>query len=250
MTSIGVAVNFYNEVKALPGFLEMASAFFDDILIVDCGPDGKPSNDGSLDILRDWGIKPKQWSINEGFGVIRTNLIKASKTPWVVIMDCDERMMVSAPVLSCEGSESYPEFANPILKVSVTEASYNHRDFLLHRIRDAEQIGAVAIRACRRHWFDFTYRRPCQNFSVNRDYQLRIVKTGCNVGYRSDVKMHEQIFDFNHNCGPKFVEDDHAKGPFFDHFHCHFKPMEKEQRQHDIAIYNALHEGRAMPLTS
>lgn len=247
MTSLGVAVNFYNEVKALPGFLEMASHFFDDLLICDCGPDGKPSNDGSLDILRDYGITPLQWSINEGFGKIRTDLIRASKTPWVVIMDCDERMSVSMPVLHCEGTEGYPAVANPNLKVSVTETSYNHREFLLHRIRDAENNGAVAVRAARRHWFDATYKRPTQNWLIIRDWQLRIWKRLDHVGYRADVKMHEQAWDFGRNRGPKFVMDDHTKGPFFDHLHCHFKPMEKDQRQYDIAIYDALHEGKPMP---
>lgn len=243
MTSIGVAVNFYNEHIALPGFLEFATGFFDSILMVDCGPNGKPSDDGSLDILRSWGVPWQQGSINEGFGVVRTGLIRASKASWVVIMDCDERMLIGAPVLHCEGSEAYPQNPNPDLKVSVAAASYNHRDFLLHRIRDAEERGATAVRAARRHWFDFSYRKPCQNWLHNRDYQLRIWKVSPHVGYRSDVRMHEQAWDFQRNCGPIYVADDHTLGPFFDHFHLHFKAMEKEQRQHDIAIYDALARG-------
>lgn len=248
--SLGVAVNFYNEHVALPGFLEMASAFFDEVLMVDCGPHGQPSNDGSLDILRDWGITPLQWSINDGFGAIRTDLIRASKTDWTVIMDCDERMMIAAPVLHCEGSESYPQISNPSLKVSVTAASYNHRDFLLHKIRDAEERGATAIRASRRHWFDASYKRPTQNWLINRDWQLRIWKTVPHVGYKSEVKMHEAAWDFKRNCGPIYIEDDHTLGPFFDHFHLHFKAMEKQQRQHDIAIYDALCAGSLIPGSS
>lgn len=248
--SLGVAVNFYNEHVALPGFLEFASGFFDSILMADCGPNGQPSNDGSLDILRAWGIEPLQWSINEGFGVVRTKLIHASKADWTVIMDCDERMMIGAPVLHCEGTESYPQTSSPNLTVSVTAASYNHRDFLLHKIRDAEEKGATAIRASRRHWFDFSYKRPCQNWLLNRDWQLRIWKTLQHVGYKSEVRMHETAYDFKRNCGPIFIEDDHTLGPFFDHFHLHFKAMEKDQRQHDIAIYDALDAGKPIPGSS
>lgn len=246
--SLGVAVNFYNEHVALPGFLEFATGFFDHLLMVDCGPNAKPSDDGSLDILRAWGIPWQQWSINYGFGVVRTNLIKSSQTDWVIIMDCDERMEIASPVLHCEGEESYPQVPNPNLKVSVTAASYNHRDFLLHKIRDAEERGAVAVRASRRHWFDFSYRKPTQNWLINRDWQLRIWKAVDYVGYKSEVRMHETAWDFKRDCGPIYIEDDHTLGPFFDHFHCHFKAMEKEQRQQDIAIYDALDRGT--PLTS
>lgn len=240
--SIGVAATFRDECNALPGFLEMATAFFDDVLLVDCSPDANPSTDGSLDIIRKWGLPhPPCWDLNAGFGAVRTQLLKTSRTDWTVIMDIDERMHVTFPVLSCDGDESYPDVENPKLRVSVADSSYNHRDWLLLKIKEAERTGAKGVRFCRRHWFDTTYRRPTQNWMKNRDWQLRCMKSRDSVGYKSDVKMHETAWDYARNDGPVYVEDDLMRGPFFDHLHCHFKPMEPEQRREDIRVYDALH---------
>lgn len=246
--SLGVACHFFNEHNALPGFLESASHFFDEILMVDCGPNGAPSTDGSLDILRAWGIEPLRWKIDAGFGAVRTQLLHTSKTAWTIIADADERFHVTMPVLSCEGNESYPEVQKPNLKVSIVDPHvYNHREFLQQKIQAAESVGATGVRFCRRHWFDATYRRPTQNWLVKRDWQLRCLKTLKHIGFKSETRMHEQCWDFHRNDGPKYVEDDRLNGPFVEHLHCHFKPMEAEQRAYDVKLYDALHYGRPLP---
>lgn len=239
--SLGVACHFFNEHNALPGFLEMASQFFDQILMVDCGPNGTRSSDGSLDILRKWGIEPLAWRIDSGFGAVRTQLLHTSRTDWTIIADADERFFVTAPILDCDGNESYPQVPKPNLAVRVVEPCFNHKDFLLSKIREADEKGFTGVRFCRRHWFDATYRRPTQNWMSNRDWQLRCLKTLRHIGYKSETRMHEQAWDFKRNCGPQYIEDDPHRGPFVEHLHCHFKPMEKDQREQDIRIYDALH---------
>lgn len=242
MSSLTIACHFFNEHNALPGFLESASHFADELLLVDCGPNGARSNDGSLDICRAWGIEPLAWKIDAGFGAVRTQLLHTSKTDWTIIADADERYHVTLPVLHCEGTESYPEIQQPKLTVSIVEPYvYNHRDFLQQQIVAAEGVGATGIRFCRRHWFDAGFRKPTQNWVAKRDWQLRCLKTLKHIGFKSETRMHEQCWDFKRNDGPKYIEDHATKGPFVEHLHCLFKPMEKEQRQQDIKIYDALH---------
>lgn len=240
--SITIAATFFNEANAMPGFLEMAARFADEVLLVDCGPNGAASTDGTLDILRKWGIDPPRWRIDAGFGAVRTQLLHTCKTQWAIIMDIDERINVTMPVLKCEGSEGYPEVQQPKLDVGIVEPYvYNHREFVQQKISAAEEMGAVGVRFARRHWFDMTYRRPTQNWLIKRDWQLRCLKVLPYIGYKSETRMHEHAFDFKRNDGPRYVEDDYLRGPFLEHFHCHFKPMEPEQRQQDIKIYDALH---------
>lgn len=239
--TLTIACNFFNECNSMPGFLEMATGFADEVLMVDCGPGGTRSSDGSLDILRKWGIDPLAWRIDDGFGKVRTQLIQTCKTDWVIIMDCDERMQIHAEVMTCGGGEKYPEVPNPNLKVIKTGPSYNHREVLLSKMRQADASDIPTVRAMRRHWFDFTYTRPCENWCTRFDWQLRIWKVQPKVGYKSEIPMHEIAFDWRKNESPKYIEESVTHGPFFDHFHCLFKPMEPEQRQHDIRIYDAIH---------
>lgn len=240
--SIGVAATFRDEHNALPGFLEMATRFFDDILLVDCSADMTPSSDGSLDIIRKWGLPdPPLWDLSPGFGAVRSQLLQTSKTDWTVIMDIDERMHLTLPVLECVGTESFPAFERPNLTVRPTGGVFNQRDYLAQRIREADSRGFKALRFCRRHWFDTSFNRPTQNWMQHRDWQLRCMKSRSSVGYKSDVKMHEQAWDSARNCGPLYIEDHATFGPFLDHYHCHYKAMEPDQRQADIATYDALH---------
>jgi hypothetical protein len=37
------------------------------------------------------------------------------------------------------------------------------------------------------------------------------------------------------------------RGPFFDHHHFFFKKMEMAQRSHDVAVYNAINDGKTPP---
>jgi glycosyltransferase involved in cell wall biosynthesis len=247
MKTIAAACNFYNEVNALPGFLESATQFFDELVMVNCGPDGKLSDDGSLDILRKWGIPWEVASINPGFGHVRTELIRRAKSDWVMIMDCDERFHRNMPLLRCEGDEKYPELPNP--KLTVTEHGiHRHGETLRAAIEEADRIGHPTVLACRRHWFDFTFRRPCQNWHKIEDLQLRIVKNIPQISYRANVKMHERIVDERTGGDPKWVYAGNQNGVFFDHYHCHFKPMEADQRAHDVRIYDALDQGKTIPI--
>lgn len=246
--SIGMACNIYNDALALPGLLETASQFFDELFFIHAGPNGKRSTDGTIELIEKWGAKIVFDEINSGFGDIRTKLIHQSKTDWVMILDADERFYHTMPVLICEGEDSYPNVQNPVLKVTRHEGSHYNQGRALREIISKPQ-DAVAIRTVRRHWFDFSLQRPTQNWFINRDWQLRLVKNEPFIRYKSDIKMHEQIIDDRTGTTPKFVEvqNEHLLGPFHDHFHCFFKPLEPEQRAEDISIYNALHEGTTIP---
>lgn len=240
--SIGVAATFRDECNALPGFLESASHFFDEIFLADCSMDMTHSTDGSLEILEKWGIKDVPlWNLSAGFGAIRSQLIHTSKTDYTVILDCDERMNVAMPVYRCEGTDRYPAQEKPNLKVSIIQSCYNHKELLVQKIQEAERRGIRAVRFQRRHFFDFSYTRPCENWCTIKDYQLRCLKGRADVGYKTLPKMHESAVDARTGKSPEYVEDDPLFGPFIDHFHCHFKPMEPEQRKADIAAYDALH---------
>lgn len=242
MTSIGMVCNFYNEKNAIAGLIENASQFFDELTFMDCGPGGKPSSDGSLDILRSWGITPIQGDIHEGYGVIRTKLIHSTKCEWAMILDADERFLHTCPIFSCEGTEKYPETKNPNLAVGVELPAFNHGHQLRHMIEN-ECNGMDAIRTSRRHWFDFTFKKPCQNWREISDWQLRIVRNAPHIGYDPAIKMHERLMDMRTKKDPNFISGNQSRGPFHDHFHCAFKPMEKEQNAEDVKIYNMLETG-------
>lgn len=239
--SIGVAATFRDERNALPGFLEMASHFFDAIFLADCSMDMSPSTDGSLDIIRAWGLPdPPLWNLSDGFGAVRSQLIHSSKTDWTVVLDIDERMHVTLPMLRCDGTDRYPAVLNPSLVVSESGPVFHHREFLLEKIREADRRGVKTVRFSRRHWFDATYTRPCENWMLIRDFQLRCVKSRAGIGYTREPKMHERAWDFGLNRAPDYIEDDPMRGPWIDHLHCHFKPMEAAQRADDIAAYDQL----------
>lgn len=240
--SIGVAASFRDEVNALPGFLEMAMEFFDDIFLADCSMDMTPSTDGSLDVIRKFGLPdPPLWNLSNGFGAVRSQLLNTSRTDWTIILDIDERMHVTLPEMTCHGTDRYPAVESPNLRVEHTGQAYNHRDLLIDKIMEAERTGTRAIRFQRRHWFSPNYRRPCENWNIVYDYQLRCMKSRANMGFTVEPRMHEKARDFNEGRDPRYIEDDPIRGPFIDHLHCFFKPMEKEQRAADIAAYDALH---------
>lgn len=239
--SIGVAATFRDECNALPGFLESASHFFDHIFLADCSMDMTPSTDGSLDIIRKWGLPdPPRWNLSEGFGAVRSQLIHSSPTDWTVILDIDERMHVTLPLMKCEGADRFPEVAKPDLKVW-SGTAYNHRDLLFAKIAQAESLGIKTVRFSRRHWFDTTYTRPCENWNTIRDFQLRCMKSRAGVGFTTLPRMHERAWDFGNDREPEYIEDDPECGPFIDHLHPWYKAMEPEQRKADIAAYDALH---------
>lgn len=240
--SIGVAASFRDEHNALPGFLEMAMQCFDSIFLADASVDMTPSTDGSREIIKKFGLpEPPIWDLSAGFGAIRSQLVHSVNTDWVIVMDLDERFYVTAPVLKCEGTDRYPAVANPDLKVTQIQSCYNQKEFLMQRIVEAERRGIKFVRFSRRHWFRPGFTQPCENWNTIRDFQMRCMKARSGVGFKSETRMHEKSWDFNKNQAPEYVEDDPNFGPFLDHYHCFFKPMEPEQRAADIRAYDALH---------
>lgn len=240
--SIGVAATFRDEHNALPRFIDKAKEFFDDILLVDCSMDMTHSTDGSLDIIRAAGLPdPVLWSLADGFGAVRSQLIQTSKTDFTVILDIDECMYVELPQIDCAGNEAYPQVQSPDLKTYRSGSTYDHRGLLIAKIQEAAAQGIKAVRFSRRHWFDLSWERPTQNWITIPDWQLRCMKSRDSVGYRSNTKMHEQAWDLAERRDPRYIEETPGMGPYIDHYHCHYKPMEPEQRAEDIRNYDALH---------
>jgi len=239
--TIAVAASFRDEANALPGFLEMATSFFNEVFLADCSMDMTPSTDGSLDIIRKWGLPhPPLWNLSNGFGAVRSQLLNSVKSDWCVVMDIDERMGVTLPELRCEGTDRYPAQQHPKLIVTDTGRTYHHRDLLNAKIAEAEQKGIRAVRFSRRHWFGFGMKQPCENWMLIRDFQMRCMKSKVGMGFTTIPRMHERAWDSNTGKDPDYIEDDPMQGPFIDHYHLAYKKMEPEQRKADIAAYDAL----------
>lgn len=261
--SLGVVANVYNEINALPGWLEVASGFFDDIQIYHAGPQGVDSNDGTIELLEKWRIPIHRGRIDDGFGIVRTAAVRASKCEWVMLLDADERFFPFAQVLNCEGESTPPNEVSQILqeydcrdpeacpsnwenvaklgaKLRVGRGEvYNQgawlRDFLQHGELDA-------VCTIRRHWHDFTWTRPTQNWHTHPDYQVRVVRNTPGIFWDANVRMHERLVGANNVYMPN-----QTHGPFYDHYHMFFKRMEREQRAHDVKIYDAIHWGHEVP---
>lgn len=234
MPSLGLATNIYNDANALPGLLELASGYFDDIVFLHAGPQGAYSTDGTIEIIEKWGCRIVYGSIDEGFGVVRTRAIHLPSTEWVAILDTDERFYPLAPVLRCDAN----------LNVVMDGEPYNQGAWL-RSLLNWPNIDAICT--IRRHWHDFTWKRPTQNWHAIPDYQLRIVRNIPEVHYASQTRMHEHCIDSRTGQNPRYRKPEFPHGPFHDHFHLHYKAMEPEQRLHDIQIYDAIHEGRIPP---
>ncbi len=242
MPSITMACNIYNECNAVHGLLESASQFFDELFFFHTGPGGKYSDDGTIEILEKWGVRLEFGSLDAGFGAVRTDLIHRSKCEWVMIMDADERFYPWVPVPSVEGGEKYPEVQKPNLKVT-PNLQINQAELLRSLIVRPE---FDVIRTCRRHWFDHTWTRPCQNWFDIADWQCRIVRNNGKIGYDTSIRMHERLIGFEDHRMWKWNESQ-QRGPYHDHFHCWYKPMETEQRKQDIRYYDWLHSGSVSP---
>lgn len=239
--SIGIASTFRDECNALPGYLESAARVFDAIYLVDCSMDLSPSTDGSLDIIRKWGLPdPPRWSLAKGFGSVRSQLVHSCPTDWVIVADIDERIQGAAYEMTCEGTEKFPDIEQPDLRVT-RGGVYDHFALIVEKIMEAERRGLKAVRFQRRHWFAPDFTRPCENWNMRKDYQLRCMKARSGIGFTEFPRMHERAIDSTLNRDPEYVEDDAIRGPFFDHLHLHFKKMEPDQRKADIAAYDALH---------
>ncbi len=262
--SIGVVANVYNEVNALPGWLEMASAFFDDIQIYHAGPNGEESTDGTIELLEKWKIPIHRGSINEGFGIVRTAAVRASKCEWVMLLDADERFWQFAPTITCAGESTPPNERDQILQeydcrdqgacpsnwenvgklgakltTAFGDEIYNQGAWLRSILEHGSLDACMTIR---RHWHDFTWKRPTQNWYTSPDVQTRIVRNSPNIHWDANTKMHETLMGASNVYRPN-----HTHGPFFDHYHLLFKRLEPEQRAHDVALYDAIYWGHQVP---
>jgi len=237
--SIGLACNIFEEKNAVHGLLESASQFFDELFFFHCGPGGKYSEDGTIEILEKWGVRIEFGDIHDGFGRVRTQLVQMSNCDWVMIMDADERFYPNTPLFAVEGEEKYPDVESPNLKV--TQTGWSNQGNYLRDLIKRDDIDV--IRTCRRHWFDHTWKRPCQNWHHVADWQARILRTNGNVGFDPNVAMHEKLISKVGGAPRIWEEPSQGTGPYHDHFHCWYKPMEPEQRAADIEVYNRIHEG-------
>jgi glycosyltransferase involved in cell wall biosynthesis len=261
--TIGCVANVYNEIHSLPGWLESACAFFDDVRVLHAGPGGVKSNDGTIELLEKWKIPVEFCAIDDGFGVVRTRAIRMSPCDWVMILDADERFHHLSQVMTCGGESTPPDEVNTILQ------SYDFRDLktLIPNWENVGRLGAKlsvsygdaynqgawlrevveygdldAVMAVRRHWHDFTRKRPTQNWHTDPDYQMRLVRNKESVYFDPGTKMHERLCGASNVYRPNFTH-----GPFFDHYHFTFKRLAQENRAHAIRIYDAIHEGRKPP---
>ncbi len=262
--TIGIVANVYNEANALPGWLETHLPFADDIRIMHAGPGGEYSTDGTIEILEKWKIPVEFCAIDDGFGVVRTKALRMSPCDWTMLLDADERFYHVHRVLQCTGESTphsevdailqtydfhdlktmIPNWEN-VAKLGVNlrvheKETYNQGEHLRQMITNNQGIDAICT--IRRHWHDFTFRHPTQNWLENPDWQLRIVRNHSSIYYDYNQRMHERL------CGQvRTINADMMYGPYFDHFHFSMKKLEQEQRAHDVAIYNKIHAGELPP---
>lgn len=261
--TIGLVANIYNEANALPGWLETHTPFFDDIRVLHAGPGGSFSDDGTLEILKKWNIPVGFCAIDEGFGAVRTRALQMCPCDWVMLLDADERFFHVHRYMECNGDATpqnevdwilqgydfrgvrLPNWENisrlgEKLRVDIGEA-YNQGARLREIISRTEPTHDAII-TIRRHWHDMSFRRPTQNWHTDPDWQMRLVRRKDSIQFDHNTRMHERLLGV---CNP--FRSDQERGPFFDHFHFSFKRMEVDQRAHDVAIYDAIHESRCPP---
>lgn len=264
MTTIGLVANIYQEANSLPGWIETHLPYFDDIRVMHAGPGGAYSTDGTLEILKKWNIPVEFCAIDEGFGVVRTKALRMSPCEWVMLLDADERFFPVHRIMHCAGEST------PHSEVDAILQTYDFRDLktMIPNWENVARLGANlrveagapydqgkrlreiidpmndfdAVITVRRHWHDFSFKRPTQNWLSDPDWQMRCVKNSPSIFFDPNVRMHERLVGAN-----KPFRADHARGPFFDHMHFVFKAQEMHQRAHDVAIYDAVHEGRKPP---
>lgn len=261
MTTIGLVANVYNEVNALPGWLECHLPFFDDVRVLHAGPGGAYSHDGTLELLSKWRIPVEYCPIDDGYGAVRTRALRMCPCDWVMLLDADERFHATSRVMRCDGTQDTQEKVDFILQKydfhGVNLPNWENVAKLgdglrvdYYEVYDQGQVlrAAIgtgqydAIATIRRHWHDLGRTRPTQDWHQHPDWQMRCVRRDDAIHFSPEVRIHEQLVGAH-----RVHQADMAHGPFFDHQHFWFKRMEQEQRAHDVAIYDAVHEGRKPP---
>ena len=262
--TIGLVANIFNEANALPGWLETHLPYFDWIGVMHAGPGGTYSDDGTLEILKKWNVPLQFCAIDEGFGAVRTKTLQMcpSSINYIMLLDADERFFPIHRYLTCSGESTPYSEVDAILQTydfrgeampcnweNIARLGANLRVHITAaydqglRLREILSTGEWdAVAAIRRHWHDFSMRRPTQNWHTDPDWQMRIVRNTDRIYFDAGTRMHEHLVGVE-----KTFHAEMARGPFFEHQHFTFKRMEIEQRAHDVAIYDAIHEGRRPP---
>lgn len=238
--------NFYNDVHALRGLLESSARYFDNLFLINSGPGGARSNDGSIELVEKSGATLVFDNMDRGFGAIRTRLIHACGCEWAFILDADERFLPQMNVMDCDGDGEWNIAMggeHPKLTVTVKKDVIDQGAHVKNLITNPE---TMAIRTTRRHWFDFTMRHPTQNWMKNRDHQLRIVRNSDEIRYVPDIRMHEQLIDTRTDKTPKYVPQDDYGGPFHDHFHVAFRLAYPGHKEFNELNYARLSRGELM----
>lgn len=243
--SVSACINFYNDATALAGCLESASRWADNIFCINSGPGGAYSTDGSIELCEKFGATVVFDDIEKGFGVIRSRLIHDCGCTFAFILDADERFHPQLPILHCEGNESYPQVEAPNLSVHIRPGVVNQGERLREMMARPDTL---AIRSTRRHWFDFSMRRPTQNWLHNADHQLRIIRNLPELGYVKDVKMHEQFLDTRTGQCPTYIEQDNYMGLFHDHYHMFYRTNYPGKKEFNERNYSRLAGGERMLL--
>lgn len=239
--SIALCCNVYNDAAALRGLLELGSSYFDNIFILHTGPGGAKSTDGTIELCESFGISPIFDDIQKGFGAIRTRLIHDCGCDWAMIMDADERFYPQIKVMTCHGTDRYPNPPDPKLTVTKQDDVINQGDHVKNQIKNPE---LMAIRATRRHWFDFTMTKPAENWQTICDHQLRIVRNVKEIHYT--LNMHERLIDDRTERTPRFLEQDPIGGPFYDHFHLFYRRTQPGKKEANEKNYERLSKGEKM----
>lgn len=252
MTTIAITANVYNDALALPGWLESATAFADEVCVYHTGPGGKWSDDGTIEILEKWKVPFTFGDINEGFGEVRTKAVRLCSSDWVMVLDADERFMQFVPVLSCDGVSLVPPVHRQVLQdydgqseeacpwnwenvhnlnptIEVTAGKPYDQGAKL-RSMIANEPGLDAVVSTRRQWRDMTLLKPSQNWVTQPDYQTRIVRNSPDIFWRN--KMHETLIGVKKSISPAMMLD-----IFFEHHHLWFKGTNPAQRAKDIETY-------------
>lgn len=241
--SIALACNVYQDAMALRGLLETGARYFDNIFILHTGPGGARSTDGTIELCESFGISPIFDDINKGFGVIRSRLIHDCGCDWAILLDADERFFPQLPAMVCEGTEAYPQQPSPNLTVTHKRDIIDQGAHVKNLISNPE---TMALRSTRRHWFDFSMKKPSQNWLHNRDHQLRIVRNVKEIAYESERFMHERLVDSRTGKDPFFANQDDMGGPFHDHFHLHFRREQPGHKEWNEQQYDRLSRGERM----
>lgn len=230
--SIALGINVYNDAIALRGLLESGQHFFDNIFVIHSGPGGKRSEDGTIELLEQYGIAPVFADIGKGFGNIRTRLIHECGCDWCFILDADERFHPLLPVMHCFGTDRYPNPPAPNLRVSREAEVINQGAHVKQQIQRAD---LMAMRATRRHWFDFSFSKPAENWEIIWDHQLRLVRNSPSIHYTQG--MHERLVDDRTGKTPFFLDQDPIGGPFIDHYHLFFRKARPGHKEGNEEYY-------------